>query len=389
MDELATSFLKGLKKEFTESNARLKEACDNALRDLENKAPQLMASQVNELKSLNIEIILGNDSNESPSWKEYYCQMENRFREQLSSALEKHLNQPITENELIEFVKINREDKNNHLNGIAFGPKQVIDEIKQDSDNWTIKTVIEMRDTFIQGVREQTARTGQPILPEIRITLVFPTSSTLNVLMYHAEADVVKVDCIVHLPSITLDTNEVLRMHRGEILDPLKLREKCPMDLAVTHRIRDDLSLNPSEEQFLEDGYIRRIPSIMRNSYDSKSRRFLLNPEFDKPGSTEFLNVAESIIEGLKPTGEHPPEYLDFDHIHAHYLAGRDIFVTEDKKILKLGSQLKDLGIRIMNFEELLRTIEENGIQWRVENPEESKPQRIKIQIAERDEAIT
>ena len=389
MDELATSFLRGLKKEFTESNAQLKEACDNAFRDLQNKVPQLMTAQVNELKSLNIEIILGNDSNESPSWKEYYCQMENRFREQLSSELEKHLNQPITENELIEFVKINREHKNNHLNGIAFGPKQVIDEIKQDSDNWTIKTVIEMRDTFIRGVREQTARIGQPILPEIRITLIFPTSSTLNVMIYHAEADVVKVDCIVHLPSITLDTNEVLRMHRGEILDPLKLREKCPMDLAVTHRIRDDLSLNPSEEQFLEDGYIRRIPSIMRNSYDSKSRRFLLNPEFDKPGSTEFLNVAESIIEGLKPTGEHPPEYLDFDHIHAHYLAGRDIFVTEDKKILKLGSQLKDLGIRIMNFEELLRTIEENGIQWRVENPEESKPLRIKIEIADKVEANT
>ena len=272
---------------------------------------------------------------------------------------------------------------------IAFGPKRVIDEIKEDSDNWAIRTVIEMRDSYIQDAREQAARIGQPILPEIRITIVFPTSRTLNVMTYHSEADVVKVDCIVHLPSITLDTNVILKMKRGEILDPLKLREKCPLDLAVTQRIRDDLSLNLSDEQFLENSFIRRIPSIMRSSYDSKSERFLLNPEFDKPGSTEFLQVAESIIEGLKHTSENPPEYLDFDHIHAHYMSGRDIFVTEDRKILRLSSKLKGLGIRIMNFEELLSTIEENGTQWRVVNPEESNPLRIKIQIGERDEAKT
>ena len=389
MDELAASFLRGLKKEYTESNAQLKEAYDNALRDLENEAPQLIESQIKEQKKVDIKIILGNDSHESPSWNEYCGQLENRFRAQVSSELEKHLNQPITENELIELMKINRKGKNNHLNGIAFGPKRVIDETKHDSDTWTIKTVIEIRDTFIRGAREQAARIGQPILPEIRITIIFPTSGTLNVMTYHSEADVVKVDCIVHLPSITLDTNVILKMKRGEILDPLKLREKCPLDLAVTQRIRDDLSLNLSDEQFLENSFIRRIPSIMRNSYDSDSKRFLLNPEFDKPGSTEFLQVAESIIEGLKHTGENPPEYLDFDHIHAHYMSGRDIFVTEDKKILKMSSKLKDLGIRIMNFEKLLSTIEENGIQMSVENPEEPKPLRIKIQIGERDEANT
>ena len=52
-------------------------------------------------------------------------------------------------------------------------------------------------------------------------------------------------------------------------------------------------------------------------------------------------------------------------------------------------SFLRGLGIRIMNFEELLSSIENNGIQLLIENPEEPKPQRIKIQIAERDEANT
>lgn len=389
MDELVASFLRGLKKQYTESNAQLKEACESALRDLENEAPQLMATQIKEHKKVDIEIILGNDSHESPSWNEYCGQLENRFRAQVSSELEKHLNQPITENELMEFTKIDRYEKNNQLNGIFHLPNQEIDKINRISDHFTIESVIETRDIYLRGIDKQTAQIGQRIPPIIRITLIFPTSSTLNVMIYHAEAGVVKVDCIVHLPSITLDTNEVINMKRGKILDPLTLREKCPLDLAVTQRIRDDLSLNPSDEQFLTNGYIRRIPSIMRNSYDSKSRRFLLNPEFDKPGSTEFVRLAESIIDSFKKSGKSLPQYLDFDHIHAHYLAGRDIFVTEDGDILKTRSQLRDIGIRIMNFEELLSTIEENGIQMNVENPEGPKPLRIKIQIGERDEVKT
>ena len=389
MDDLAKSLLRGLKEEITESNVELEEACDNALRDLEKKAPQLMASEVNELKNVAIENLYGHDSVESPSWKEYHGQWENRLIDQVSSALENHLNQPMTDSELIEKLRIDRKDKDNQLNGIFHGPKQVIDGLKSIWDYLVINTVIETRDFFIRSIGEQTAQIGQSVLPEIRITLVFPTSRTANLLMYHAEPDSVKVDCIYHLPSITLDTNVVLKMKRGEILTPWKLREKCPMDLAVSQRIRDDLSLNCSDEQFLRDNYIRRIPAIMRSSYDSKSSRFFLNPEFDKPGSAEFFKAAESIIEGLKQTGENPPEYLDFDHIQSHYLAGRDIFVTEDKKILKLSSQLRDLGIRMMNFDELLSSIENNGIQLLIENPDKPIPQRIKIQIADRNEANT
>lgn len=389
MDDLAISLLRGLREEFTESNVKLKEACNNALRDLENKASKLMTTQTIKLRDINIRMRLSDNSGESPSWKEYYNQLENRLIGQLSSALENHLNQQITQSELIERIGIDRKDKNNQLNGIFCGPKQEIDKINRDSDDSVIKTVTEMRDMSIRIIGEQTAHIGQPVLPEIRITLVFPTSSTISALMYHAEGEVVKVDCIYHLPSITLDTNVVLRMKRGEILDSWKLREKCPMDLAVTQRIRDDLSLKLSDQQFLADNYIRSTPSIMRNCYDSKSKRFLLNPEFEKPGSREFLERAESIIEGFKRTGENPPEYLDFDHLHAHYMSGRDIFVTEDRKILKMSSQLRDFGIRIMNFEDLLSSIETNGIQLLIENPEEPKPQRIKIQIAEREEGTS
>ena len=41
-------------------------------------------------------------------------------------------------------------------------------------------------------------------------------------------------------------------------------------------------------------------------------------------------------------------------------------------------SFLRDLGIRIMNFEELLSSIEINGIQLLIENPEEPNPNELR-----------
>jgi hypothetical protein len=151
-------------------------------------------------------------------------------------------------------------------------------------------------------------------------------------------------------------------MKRGEPVDMLEFRKTHLVDLAVSQRIREDIKLRPDEEKFLSDYYIRTIPSIMRCSFDSEAQRFLLNPEFNKPGSTEFLKSAESIINNFfKPRGETPPGYLDWDHLHAHYLSGRDIFLTDDKKILKIKDQLKEeLDIVVMNLEDFVNTFKSN-----------------------------
>ena len=387
MDDLATSLIRGLKEEATETQVNLEEACNKMLGDLKTKNPCLMDVHVEKLNDVDITILHDNNSNESKSWKEYHNQWHNRLIGQVSSALEKHLNQSVNESDLKKYLWIERKDKNNQLNGIYHAPKEEIDKIRRDWDDFRVKTVKETRDMFIQSINEQAQRIGQPIVPDIRITIVFPTSSTTNVLIYHAEAGVLQMDCIYRLPSVTLDTNVVIDMKRGKMLAPAELYKKYPMDLAVTQRIRDDLLLNPSDEQFLRDNNIRKIPAIMRCCYDSTSKRFLLNPEFDKPGCTEFFKMAESIIDGLKKNGENPPGYLDWDHLHAHYMSGRDIFVTEDKEILKAGCPLKELGIRVMTFEEFLRLIKNNGILLCIKNLQNSKTQSIQMQIEEREGA--
>ena len=384
MDDLATALLQGLEEEAIETRAEMEEALNKIVRDWEAKNPQLMAADVEELNNVNITILFGGNSNESKSWIEYHNQLETRWLKQVSSEIEQHLNQPVEEEELKKHLWIERTEKNNQLNNIVHVPERKTNKIRRAWEDFQAKSVKETRDLFIRSITEQARHIGQPALPDICITLIFPTSSTTKVLSYQAEAGSVQVDSILRLPSITLDTNVVIYMKHGKMLAPKELYKKCPLDLAVTHRIRDDLSLNSSDEQFLRDNYIRKIPSIMRFCFDSESRRFFLNSEFDKPGSTEFVKMAESIIEGLRKTGENPPEYLDWDHLHAHYISGRDIFVTEDKKLLKVGCQLEEFGIRVMRFEELLRLIENNGILLCLKNREDSKTLSIQIQIGER-----
>lgn len=372
MDDLATSLLQGLEKENAESSVMTAEAFSKVIRDLKTENPELMAAEVTKLNNLNYTVFFDDGSAQSESLRKYYKQLEVRLLSQITSGLEKLLGKPVHASELKKHLWIERKDKSYPLNGIVHVPKQEIEKIRRDYDDFVVKTVKQVRDMFLRSIGEQIRKIGQNVLPDIRMTLIFPTSSTLNVLLYYAEVGVLKADCIFRLPSITLDTNVLIHMKSGKILNPVELQKKCALDLAVTHRIRDDLQINASDEHFIKNNYIRKIPSIMRCSFDSKSKRFLLNPEFDKLGCTEFLKMAESIIESFKQTGENPPEYLDWDHIHAHYISGRDIFVTEDKKILKVGCQLKELGIRVMRFEELLSLIETNGTLLRPKPHEDS-----------------
>ena len=375
MDDVTTSLLRGLEKEATENQIATKEASSSVLRDLKTKNPQLMAADVNKLNDIEFTIVYGNNSAESPSFKKYYHQLKVGLFKQISSEVGKFLNQRVTESELKKLFWIDRYAQDNQLNGICHAPKKEIDKIHQIYDEFQAQSMTDSRDMFIQSINEQARHIGQPVLPDIRITLAFPTSSTTNILVYYAEAGVLKADYIYRLPSVTLDTNVFCRMKQGAFLAPAEIYKKCPVDLAVTQRIRDDLPFDSSDEQYLTDNCIRKIPSIMRCCFDSKSKRFLLNPEYDKPGCTEFLKMAESIIEGMKKNGGKPPEYLDWDHLHAHYISGRDIFVTEDSGILKIGSQLKVLGMRVMRFEKLLKYIRDKRVQLYTINPENPKIQ--------------
>ena len=360
MDDLTNALLQGLKEEATKSKTEMDTAYKEVMKDLRAKNPNLMNAKVERYNKIEFEAFLDGNSVESPSWERFHSQVEARMLKQISSEIEKSLNKSVQDSDLKNYLWIEREDKDNQLQGILHCPKQVIDQFRQSSNDFRVQTVRGMRDMLRQTIIDNARNINQVVLPDICMTLSFPTSNTLNILRHREEAGVIKEQCIYSLPSVTLDTDVFLKMKRGELVDILEFRGTHPVDLAVSQRIREDILLRPDEEQLLFDAYIRRIPSIMRCSFDSRARRFLLNPKFNKPGCTEFLKFTESIINSyFKPKGETPPGYLDWDHLHAHYLSGRDIFLTDDQKILKIKEQVKEeLGITVMNFEDFLNSFE-------------------------------
>ena len=362
MDDLINALLQELEEEATKSKVEMDRACAQMMRDLHTKNPELMKATVEEIKNTNITISFDESSIASDSWKRIHNRAENRILKQTSSEIEKFLNKSVQDDDLKKYLWIERKEKNNELQGIAHCPKQELDKLRQACDDFRIQTIIEIRDIFRQVTIDSARNIGQVNLPDIRITLIFPTSNTLNILRYRTEAEATKEEYIYSFPSVTLDTDVLLKMKRGESVDMQEFRKTYLVDLAVSQRIREDIKLRPDEEQFLSNYYIRTIPSIMRCSFDSKAQRFLLNPKFNKPGSTEFLKSAESIINNFfKPRGETPPGYLDWDHLHAHYLSARDIFLTDDKKILKVKDQLKEeLGIAVMNPDNFVNTFKSN-----------------------------
>ena len=367
MDDLIDALIQDLKEAAAKSKVEMDRACAQMMKDLYTKNPELMKAKVEKIENADITICFGESSIASDIWEKIHNRAEDRILKQISSEIEKFLNESVQDesvqdNDLKKHLWIERKEKNNQLRGMAHCSKQEIDRVRQVCDDFRMQTITRTWDTFRQITIDSARNIGQVHLPDIRITLIFPTSNTLNILRYCTEAEVTKEEYIYSLPSVTLDTNVLLQMKRGEVVDIREFRKKYLVDLAVSQRIREDIQLHPDEEKFLSDYYIRIIPSIMRSSFDSEAKRFLLNPKFNKPGSTEFLKSAESIIDNFfKPRGEKPPEYLDWDHLHAHYLSGRDIFLTNDKKILKIKDQLKEeLGIVVMSLEDFLNSFEGN-----------------------------
>jgi hypothetical protein len=66
----------------------------------------------------------------------------------------------------------------------------------------------------------------------------------------------------------------------------------------------------------------------------------------------DFLSTAQALA---KQRGKKPPDWRDWDHLHAHYLLRRDVFLTWDEGILSLSQELTvQFGVVVMKPEEYL-----------------------------------
>ena len=157
------------------------------------------------------------------------------------------------------------------------------------------------------------------------------------------------------VPSATLDTSVMLEhwkeQPKSEIVENLlEFARSGQLDLCVTARIREDIPRQPLSDRIneLPELGVREIGSIIRIS--------CWRIGFDILGSTKFQDVIDSLSETSSQPRRKRPDWRDWDHVQAHYLNERDVFLTWDKGILNAAPHLKEkLGIVIMKPEDYLQ----------------------------------
>ena len=162
------------------------------------------------------------------------------------------------------------------------------------------------------------------------------------------------------MPKLTLDTNLLLeywkKQNKVAVVEKLlELSDNGRIDLVVTSRIHADIDRPPLSERIneLPELGVQIIGSVFRLDYSALDGGDML-------GDDEFMNVFATLEQNLKHQGKELPDWRDSDHLHGHYLAGRDTFLTWDGGILSIAPEIEiQLGIVVMQPEEYLATLDE------------------------------
>jgi len=156
------------------------------------------------------------------------------------------------------------------------------------------------------------------------------------------------------VPRLTLDTSLLLEylkaQARKDVTEALlDLARDGKVELAVTARVREDVPGEPlaSEIDKLEE--ITQTGSVTRLDYWVLGR--------DQLGSDDFAAFEKELDERRARTGVKVPDWKDLDHIHAHFLQGRDVFLTWDKAIVGLAGEFRNrFGIFVSRPDDYLRS---------------------------------
>jgi hypothetical protein len=158
-----------------------------------------------------------------------------------------------------------------------------------------------------------------------------------------------------NVPTLTLDANLLheywKQRDKYKVVDRLLiLAEEGKVDLAITARVHEDIPHSPLAEKLseLQGLNINETGSVTRLGYCVLGRDMLGDEAFE-----QFWPQACTLAQQY---GKKPPDWRDWDHLHAHYLLKRDAFLTWDEGIIRLASTLKaKFGILVTRPEDYLK----------------------------------
>jgi hypothetical protein len=165
------------------------------------------------------------------------------------------------------------------------------------------------------------------------------------------------------VPSATLDTNVPVEYWRDQerknvVAELLDLARDGHLDLAICRRVRDDVPDEPLRSRLAELPALR----IAQTGKPAVLDEWVL--DVDHLGSDEFVGFLDSegfveaeadlLRRGLLAKRRRPSA-IDWDHVHAHFALGRDVFLTWDRGILAWADELRErFGIVVATPDEYI-----------------------------------
>ncbi len=144
------------------------------------------------------------------------------------------------------------------------------------------------------------------------------------------------------IPKLTLDTNLLIEYWKQQekmdiVANLLELAKLGEVDLAVTARIREDIPRPPLSNN------LNKLPELKITETGSIARwGYWLLDGHQMFGNQVFNDFLTTAVELAKKRRKTPPDWRDWDHLHAHYLLKRDVFLTWDEGIICLSKELKN-----------------------------------------------
>ena len=269
----------------------------------------------------------------------YLEQLQDSVYQQLSSQTEREVGQPSTPGEVDFLITI---------------PSSEITIRDQIKDN--VELLRRMQNIFLTKIDEVSPK-EQTIRPDIQINVYLPDPSGAQILAYVESNGRVLMDEIIKPPTVTFDTSVIIEYWKNQakiehVEKLLELAQKWEIDLAVTRRIHDDIPRQPLANN------INDLPNLNIHEIGAVIRVGNWKIGIDIAGSDDFKKLIDSIESSVKfrdMNKDKRPDWRDWDHIHTHYMYGRDYFLTWDSKILHFKEELHDeLGITVMEPETYL-----------------------------------
>ncbi len=149
-----------------------------------------------------------------------------------------------------------------------------------------------------------------------------------------------KYGAFVTVPeTLTLDSSVVQAYWRREtgrievVERLLDLSDTGAVDLTVTRTIVHDIPHDPLAARILA---LPEIGVSVSGTVFRLDDSLLGGP--DMLGDQEFMAFIDGLLENS--TGKRDPDWRDVDHLHAHKLLGRDVFLSWDRRMLALAPDL-------------------------------------------------